>query len=241
MAKKRDKPGLMHIGWKEWVSLPKLGKEGVGWIKAKIDTGARTSALHAEELEIVMRRGKEYARFLLHPKQGSSRGAIRVSCPVLAWRGVRSSNGQLERRPVIRTVISLGKMEWTGEVTLANRDQMGFRMLLGRTSLEGRFAVDCGAEFLGPEPKRRKKPALVLGSRREEKARAAELEEAGELAPVKKRRRKTAAPGTAVTGSSPGTTGRSPGSREVGTLKRVLSNRPTRHKAAARKVPFLFE
>jgi len=189
MAKKRSKSGLMRIGWKEWVSLPTLGKHGVAWIKAKIDTGARTSALHVDNIELFHRKEREYARFVVHPKQRSNRGGLHVTARILEWRGIRSSNGQLERRPVIETTIRLGKKEWKAEVTLANRDQMGYRMLLGRTSLEGRFAVDCGAEFLGPEPMRRKKMPLILGSKKEEQLRA-EMEESGGVVVVVPKKRK---------------------------------------------------
>lgn len=192
MGTPRKKPDLMRIGWKEWVNLPALGKVGVAWIKAKIDTGARTSALHAENLEVVIRREKEYARFTIHPKQRSNRRAVTVTVPIKEWRGVRSSNGQMERRPVIETKIRLGKHEWKGEITLSDRDQMGFRMLLGRTSLEGRFAVDCAAAFLGPEPMKRNKPSIIIGTK---KAENGEATAALDTKPKKKLKRKKRASG----------------------------------------------
>ncbi len=157
MVKKRSRRRLPRIGWREWVNLPDLG---VKWIKAKVDTGAATSAVHADDVEVFKRRGKEWVRFVIHPKQRSTKRAVHTEAKLVEWRGIRSSNGQLERRPVIETTIRLGNVEWKAEVTLSNRDQMGFRMLLGRSSLHGNFLVDCSASFIGPEPLKRAKALL---------------------------------------------------------------------------------
>jgi hypothetical protein len=144
------------IGWREWLSLPALG---VPRIKAKVDTGARTSALHAFGLEIVERDGVELARFEIHPIQRSAELTVMAEVPVHGWREVRSSSGQLERRPVILTPATLMGLRWPIELTLTNRDQMGFRMLLGRQAVRRRFVVDPGRSFLGDRPQAGRMPA----------------------------------------------------------------------------------
>lgn len=135
------------IGWREWVTLPDLG--GVT-VKAKIDTGARTSSLHAARLTVSGPPGEQTVRFLLHPEQRSSANSVWVEAPVLEQREVRSSNGQVQRRPTIRTRIRLGDVETTVDLTLADRGRMGFRMLLGRTALRRHFLIDPGrSELMG--------------------------------------------------------------------------------------------
>ncbi|WP_437188104.1 ATP-dependent zinc protease family protein [Planctomicrobium sp. SH668] len=143
MAKARRSASI--IGWREWVALPELE---VSAIKAKIDTGALTSSLHAFQIEIFKNRGQDYVRFQVHPRQKSARLAVEVEAPLLEMRSVRSSNGHLSERPVIETEVQLFDQRWMIELTLANRDQMGFRMLLGREALRGRFLVDVGSSFL---------------------------------------------------------------------------------------------
>jgi hypothetical protein len=142
MANQRDLP---HVGWREWLALPILG---VQRIKAKIDTGARTSALHAFGIEVEQRGMQEWVRFAIHPFQRDDSYAIQVEYPVAEYRIVRSSNGVESRRPVIVTDICLGRFRWTTELTLADRDAMGFRMLLGRSAVRGLFLVDPGRSFL---------------------------------------------------------------------------------------------
>jgi hypothetical protein len=131
----------LKIGWREWVALPDLK---VGAIKAKVDTGARTSALHAYRIEPFRRAGALWLRFELHPIQRSE--ATKVVCEARAVdeRAVRNSGGRVERRYIIRTSLKLGEKIWPIELALANRDQMGFRMLLGRTALEGRALIEPG-------------------------------------------------------------------------------------------------
>lgn len=146
------------LGWREWIELPELCGTP---IKAKLDTGARTSALHAPDLEITQTGGATVASFVLHPKQRSAAGAVRVEWPVRGFRRVRSSNGRVETRPLIVTVARAARVEWPIEITLAPRDQMGFRMLLGRSALRKRFLVDSGRSFLAARAlviKRRSKP-----------------------------------------------------------------------------------
>lgn len=135
----------LQIGWREWVRLPDLG---VNLIKAKVDTGARTSALHAEDVRFLVRAGRRMVRFTLHPKQRNRRTAVTATAPVVDERIVRSSNGEQELRPVIETTIDIGGHEWPIELTLTRRDVMGFRMLLGRQALRRQVIIDPGRSFL---------------------------------------------------------------------------------------------
>ena len=149
MAQRDEFP---HIGWREWIALPALG---VARIKAKIDTGARTGSLHAVDLENFERDGVPWVRFLVRPEQSAESVEIAVEHEVTEFRLVRSSNGQQSLRPVILTQVKLGQHVWTTEVTLADRDAMGFKMLLGRHSIRGQFVVDPGRSFLGSRFKKR--------------------------------------------------------------------------------------
>lgn len=145
---------LPLVGWREWLALPDLGVKAV---KAKIDTGARTSSLHVFDLETFSRRGVDWVRFGLHPLQRDSLDTIRAEARVLEYRRVRSSTGQSALRPVICTTAKLLDQEWEIEVTLANRDAMGFRMLLGREAVRGRFLVNPGSSFYAGRPRRKKR------------------------------------------------------------------------------------
>lgn len=135
---------LSVIGWREWVALPGLA---IPSIKAKIDTGAKTSSLHAFDIERFRRGRKTMVRFFVHPLQKSSEPTIRVETPLIDCRSVKSSSGHQADRPVILTTIELLSACWEIELTLANRDQMGFRMLLGRQALKDRFLVDSGLSY----------------------------------------------------------------------------------------------
>ena len=148
---------LPHVGWREWVSLPGLG---VPHIKAKIDTGARSSALHAFDIEIVRRGATSYVRFVLHPIQRSLGPTISAEAPLLGERQIRSSNGLVSLRPVIRTPVEILGERREVELTLVPRDEMGFRMLLGRQAIRDRFLVDPGRSYVGGRPSRKKRKGV---------------------------------------------------------------------------------
>ncbi len=150
------------VGWREWVALPGLG---ISAIKAKVDTGARSSSLHACGIEAFEREGEPWVRFRVHPFQRSASPEIEVETPLLEVRRVTTSSGHSGLRPVIRTELELLGDRWPIELTLARRDAMGFRMLLGREALRGRFVVDPGGSYYNGRPSRR---ALRAGLRAEE-------------------------------------------------------------------------
>lgn len=139
------------VGWREWISLPGFG---VPWIKAKVDTGARTSAIHAFDIEEFSRDGADWVRFAVHPWQRSSADPTVTEVPVHDRRTVRSSSGHSDYRIVVRTAIELVGTRIHGEVTLARRNQLGFRMLIGREALRPRLLVDPGRSYLGGRPPR---------------------------------------------------------------------------------------
>jgi hypothetical protein len=151
MSTRRKRPELTAVGWREWVGLPDWG---VPAIKAKIDTGARTSALHAFDIEAVQRKGEAWARFVIHPWQDSRADEVVVEAPLLERRAVRSSSGTARVRPVVLTTVSLAGHQVPIEVTLTRRDEMGFRMLIGRQALRRRFVVDPARSYLGGRPER---------------------------------------------------------------------------------------
>ncbi len=139
------------LGWREWVALTDWG---VAHLKAKIDTGARTSSLHAFGLEWFDRSGSPWVRFEIHPWQRSTADSIVAEAAVVATRDVRSSSGEVEHRPVVHTTLLLAGRAVTAEVTLTRRDEMGFRMLVGREALRHRFVVDPAVSYLGGRPDR---------------------------------------------------------------------------------------
>jgi hypothetical protein len=129
------------------VALPELSPVS---LKAKIDTGARTSTLHAFGLSLEERKGEAWVEFEVHPLQRSRAYATRVACRVEDFRRIRSSTGHSEQRPIIRTPIRLGGHDFEIELTLTSRDDMGFRMLVGRAAIRRRFLVDAGRSYLHP-------------------------------------------------------------------------------------------
>ena len=133
-------------GWREWVQLPEIG---IPWIKAKLDTGARTSSLHAYDIATFDRDGADWVRFRVRPWQESTDDEVVVECPVHDRRRVRSSSGHVQVRFVVLMTVVLVGREVLAEVTLSNRDQMGFRMLIGREALRHGIDVASGRSFLG--------------------------------------------------------------------------------------------
>jgi hypothetical protein len=140
------------IGWREAVLLPDLADIP---INAKIDTGARTSALHAFDLTLTQEDGIDVVSFVLHPIQRSRRRSAPVRLPVHRTRIVRSSNGKSEARPTVMTTARLGQHRWKIEMTLTSRDTMGFRMLLGRSAVKKRFIIDPSGSYMLSEKAKR--------------------------------------------------------------------------------------
>lgn len=136
------------LGWEEWLALPDLGLPAV---KAKVDTGARTSALHAAVIEPFGPADKPQVRFLIHPDPNDPTLEVTCSAPVVDRRNVTSSNGETEERFVIKARFLMGGRQWEGEITLSNRENMAYRMLLGRTSIQDNIVVDPNRSFAQPE------------------------------------------------------------------------------------------
>lgn len=134
------------LGWREWVALPELG---IPAIKAKIDTGARTSALHAFCIESFNLDNNEYVRFWLHPLRNKQDVELVCEAPVVQRRLVKDSGGHSEERYVIESAVRIGDRQWTIELSLTSREDMMFRMLLGRSAItSGRLKIDPAASYL---------------------------------------------------------------------------------------------
>lgn len=132
------------IGWREYVSLPELG---LRQIKAKIDTGARTSALHASNLEFYTQGGKQYVRFSVPDLTGGE--ALQCALPIVAERAIKNTSGVPQVRTIVSTLLRIGEETWPVEVSLADREQMTFDLILGRTAIRHhRLLVDPGRSFL---------------------------------------------------------------------------------------------
>ena len=155
-------PTSLRLGWEEWVSMADLGLPA---IKAKVDTGARTSALHAVRVEPFGTEAKPQVRFIMHPDPDDPTVEVVCSARVVDRRNVTSSNGQQELRYIIRTPVTLGPKTWPVEVSLTNRETMGYRMLLGRSAIQDDMSVRPTESFLQPKLdytayKRRRKSAV---------------------------------------------------------------------------------
>lgn len=137
--------GRMLVGWREWLALPGLG---VPAIKAKVDTGARTSALHTAGIETFRKDGVDMARFVLHPLRRRPDIEYLCEAEVIDERRVSDSGGHRETRLFIRTDIRMGGLCFKANISLTNREKMLFRMLLGRRAMEGRMLVDPEASHL---------------------------------------------------------------------------------------------
>lgn len=144
MTRKAPRPEPAIVGWREWIALPGLG---IPRIKAKLDTGARSASLHAYDIRRFRRKGTSMARFRVHPVQRDFKTTVEAEAPVVGQRKVRSSSGQVSIRWVIETDLELLGRVYPVEITLTRRDEMGFRMLLGRQALRHHFIVDPGRSF----------------------------------------------------------------------------------------------
>lgn len=136
---------LLTLGWREWLGLPELG---IARIKAKVDTGARTSTLHAFAVEAFHEDGRRQVRFRMHPLQKNTDKIVVCTADVVDQRLVSDSGGHREKRWVITTPIEVGDQRWDAEVTLTSRDNMLFRMLLGRTAIGGHALVNPDLSFV---------------------------------------------------------------------------------------------
>ncbi len=134
----------LAIGWREWVGLPDLG---IDQIKVKVDTGARTSALHAFKISTFTKSGATYVNFKAHPLQRQRHPEINCTALVIDKRNITDSGGKSSERYIIRTTLWIGDMRWPIELSLINRDEMGFRMLLGRQALRRKLLVDPAKSF----------------------------------------------------------------------------------------------
>ena len=139
----------VRLGWREWVALPDLG---IGLIKAKVDTGARTSCLHTFRTEPYTENGERRVKFWVHPLQNDLQEVIECDARVLDERNVSDSGGHKELRLVVETTLVVGDQSWPIEMTLTNRDSMRFRMLIGRTAMAGRAIVSPEASYLAGQP-----------------------------------------------------------------------------------------
>lgn len=145
MNKGAHKKPKLVAGWREWAQLPDLGVEK---IKVKLDTGAKTSSIHAFELATFTHMNEEWLRFDVHPIQDNDLITHTCTSPIVDYRWITSSSGHSQKRFIIQTTLKLGEFSSLIEISLANRDEMGFRMLIGRNALKKQILVDPAHSFL---------------------------------------------------------------------------------------------
>jgi hypothetical protein len=145
MIKQKIRKPKLIAGWREWAQLPDLHVEK---IKVKLDTGARTSSLHAFDISTFTYMDEDWLRFDVHPLQDNDSITYTCTSPIVDYRWITSSSGHSQKRYIIQTVLTLGEFSSLIEISLANRDEMGFRMLVGRNALKGRILVDPSHSFL---------------------------------------------------------------------------------------------
>lgn len=150
------------IGWREWVCLEDFGPS---WVKAKIDTGAKTSAIHAENIRIFEQDGRKMVQFDLFPEQKSRAFHRKLILPLIDRRRIRSSNGHQMMRPIVLSHLRIGQHRFQIELSLVGRDMMGFRMLLGRDALAGKFDIRPDGSFLHLSEKKGKLKNQQIHSR----------------------------------------------------------------------------
>jgi hypothetical protein len=153
IEKRMTDNNLLIVGWREWIRLPDLDLPPV---KAKVDTGARTSCLHAFSIRPFTENGQQRVEFQIHPKQFNTELVVTCTADVLDRRTVTDSGGHKEDRWVIQTPLSIGEHQWPIEITLSARDDMRFRMLLGRNAIKRFALVDSSRSYV--IGKRLKKP-----------------------------------------------------------------------------------
>jgi hypothetical protein len=141
----QDRNPKLTLGWREWVALPDLGLPA---IKAKVDSGAKTSVLHAYHTEQYQADGVDMVMFLIHPIQKNYDFHVECHAPIIDYREVSDSGGHMEMRYVIESNILIGNASWPIELSLTNRDTMRFRMLLGRRAMENRAIIEPAASYL---------------------------------------------------------------------------------------------
>ncbi len=155
-------PATRAVGWLEWAGLPDWR---ITRLRAKIDTGAKSSSLHVSDMETYEKNGVLRVRFRVHPRQKHDDPNVAVDTEVLEERGVRSSNGEIEHRVVVSTRLALGQLKpYPIVVTLTDRSNMQFRMLVGRQALADRWLVDSGGRHLQGRPPRYSKNGLRIKS-----------------------------------------------------------------------------
>lgn len=169
------------VGWREWVALPELG---VKRIKAKFDTGAKTSAIHAFEIARYRRDSQDWVRFTVHPLQHTPARERVCEKPILDERWVTNPGGRRQKRIIIATTVRIGDDEWPIELSLTERDEMGFRMLIGRTAMHGRVVVDPDASYRAGRRRKGGAPVTKKGAGKKIKKTKKRKRPRGEAGPA---------------------------------------------------------